>query len=62
MMSDDTEERQLSGLIDVLVPFTSLIGEIDAVLAAVDGLLGQWVPERALEFVLAGNASMSADS
>jgi hypothetical protein len=41
---------------------TSLIGEIDAVLAAVDGLLGQWVPERALEFVLAGNASMSADS
>ena len=38
------------------------IGEIDAVLAAVDGLLGQWVPERALEFVLAGNASMSADS
>jgi hypothetical protein len=39
-----------------------LIGEIDAVLAAVDGLLGQWVPERALEFVLAGNASMSADS
>jgi hypothetical protein len=23
MMSDDTEERQLSDLIDVLVPFTS---------------------------------------
>ena len=23
MMSDDTEERQLSGLIDVLVPFTT---------------------------------------
>jgi hypothetical protein len=41
---------------------TPLIGEIDAVLAAVDGLLGQWVPERAFEFVLAGNASMSADS
>jgi hypothetical protein len=25
MMSDDTEERQLSGLIDVLVPFTSAL-------------------------------------
>ena len=25
MMSDDTEERQLSGLIDVLVPFSSQV-------------------------------------
>lgn len=41
---------------------TPLIGEIDAALAAVEGLLGQCVPERALEFVPAGNASSSADS
>jgi hypothetical protein len=41
---------------------TPFVGEIDAVLAAVDYLLGQWTPEQALEFVPAENASMSADS
>jgi hypothetical protein len=40
----------------------SLIGEVDAVLAAGDGLVGQWVSERALEVVPAGNASRSAAS
>ena len=47
---------------DGWVPRISSIGEVDAVLAAVDGLLGQCVPERSLKCVLAGNVSTAADS